>query len=218
MRLLREFVRSPGKMFFAGAGVRQCWSLFKHHLPRAQEQQFPNGGSQAGKAELAWLNRDLLLDTRWKRKACASGSKVRGRGNNTEMLLPTVGRKFLWSKLSWSWSCQSCGGQKKRFFKSINGKRQCENSISPFQHLTNRDRDKAEVFSTSFVSVFNMGHRPRGSQCPELEHRDCDSDQLPVNLKLQDLQLQMNPCKSMGRDGIYPRILKELLLSSQNPS
>lgn len=64
MRLLREFVRSPGKMLFAGAGVHQRWSLFKHHLPRAQEQQFPNVGSQAGEAELAWLNRDLLLDIR----------------------------------------------------------------------------------------------------------------------------------------------------------
>lgn len=77
-------------------------------------------------------------------------------GNNTEVLLPTVGRKFTWSKLSWS--CQNCGGQKNRiFFKYINGKRQCKNIISPFQdgdgHLTNRERDMAEVFSTSFVSV-----------------------------------------------------------------
>lgn len=72
----------------------------------------------------------------------------------------------------------------------------------------------AEAFNTSFVSVFNMGHTPRGSQCLELEDHDCDSDQLPVNLKLQDLQPQLNPCKSMGPDGIYPRILQELLMSS----
>lgn len=95
---------------FAGAGVHQCWSLFKHHLPRAQQQQFPNVGSQA---ELAWLNMDLLLDIRWKKEVCARGSKVRGLGNSTELLLLTGGRKFVWSKLNWS--CQNCGGQKKSF-------------------------------------------------------------------------------------------------------
>lgn len=70
-------------------------------------------------------------------------------------------------------AARTVGEQKKEvFFKYINGKRQCKIIIGPFQdgngHLTSRDRDKAEVFNTSFVSVFNVGHRPRGSQCPEL--------------------------------------------------
>lgn len=52
------------------------------------------------------------------------------------------------------------GTKNRIFFKHINGKRQCKNIISPFQdgdgHLTNRERDMAEVFSTSFVSVCKM--------------------------------------------------------------
>lgn len=41
----------PWKNIFADAGVHQCCSLLKHHLQRAQEQQFLNAGSQEGEAE-----------------------------------------------------------------------------------------------------------------------------------------------------------------------
>ncbi|KAJ7418777.1 hypothetical protein BTVI_27522 [Pitangus sulphuratus] len=78
-------------------------------------------------------------------------------------------------------------------------------------HLTNRDRDKAEVFNAFFAFVFSRDDGPRGSQCPELEDRDCENGQLPINPETeQDLLLWMDPYKSMGPDGIHPRILKEL--------
>ncbi|KAJ7401306.1 RNA-directed DNA polymerase from mobile element jockey [Pitangus sulphuratus] len=55
-----------------------------------------------------------------------------------------------------------------------------------------------------------MGDRPRGSQCPELHDHYCENDQLPVSPEMvQDLLLQLDPCKSMGPGGIHPRILKE---------
>ncbi|KAJ7418828.1 hypothetical protein WISP_57464 [Willisornis vidua] len=47
--------------------------------------------------------------------------------------------------------------------------------------------------------------------CPELEDHACENDQLPVNsVILQDLLVKLEPYKSMGPDGIHPRILKEL--------
>ncbi|KAJ7417642.1 RNA-directed DNA polymerase from mobile element jockey-like protein [Pitangus sulphuratus] len=49
----------------------------------------------------------------------------------------------------------------------------------------------------------------KGVLCPELENHGCDK--LSADLKLvQDLLLQLDPCKYMGLDGINPRILKEL--------
>lgn len=61
--------------------------------------------------------------------------------------------------------------KKEVFFKYINGNRQCKNNISPLQdkdgHLTNRDRDKAEVFKAFFASDFNMDDGPRECQCLE---------------------------------------------------
>ncbi|KAJ7417435.1 RNA-directed DNA polymerase from mobile element jockey [Willisornis vidua] len=56
-----------------------------------------------------------------------------------------------------------------------------------------------------------MDIRPRGSQCPELKDHDCENDQLPANSEItQDVLLQLDPYKSMGPDGIHPRILIEL--------
>ncbi|KAJ7404854.1 rna-directed dna polymerase from mobile element jockey-like [Willisornis vidua] len=78
-------------------------------------------------------------------------------------------------------------------------------------HLTNRDRDKAEVFNAFFAFVFITDDRPRRSQCTQLEDHDCDNDELPVDPEiLWDLLLWLYPYKSMGPVGIHPRILKEL--------
>ncbi|KAJ7417715.1 rna-directed dna polymerase from mobile element jockey-like [Willisornis vidua] len=78
-------------------------------------------------------------------------------------------------------------------------------------HLTNRDRDKAEVFNAFFASVFNTNDRPRRPQYPELEDHDCKKEQPPVDYEIvRDLLLQLDPDKFMGIDEIHPRILKEL--------
>ncbi|KAJ7395326.1 hypothetical protein BTVI_155997 [Pitangus sulphuratus] len=67
------------------------------------------------------------------------------------------------------------------------------------------------VFNAFFASVFNMDDRPGGSQCRELEDHDCENDQQPAHPKtVGDLLLQLEPCKSMGPDGIQTRILKGL--------
>ncbi|KAJ7402700.1 hypothetical protein BTVI_83974 [Pitangus sulphuratus] len=104
---------------------------------------------------------------------------------------------------------------KRSFCKYVNDNRQYRSITGLLQdedgHLTNRDRDKAEVFNTVFASVFYMDDGPRRSQCPELEDHDCKYDQLPVNPEIVlDLLLQLDSYKSMDPDGIHPRILKEL--------
>lgn len=54
---------------------------------------------------------------------------------------------------------RNVGHNKKSVLKYINGKKHCRNNIVPFQdvdgHLTNRDRDRAQVFNAFFASVFN---------------------------------------------------------------
>ena len=69
-RLLKELVsKVPWESAFEGIGVHECWSLFKSHLLRAQEQAIPKcqKSSKRGRRP-AWLSRDLLLELRQKRK------------------------------------------------------------------------------------------------------------------------------------------------------
>ncbi|KAJ7428141.1 rna-directed dna polymerase from mobile element jockey-like [Pitangus sulphuratus] len=78
-------------------------------------------------------------------------------------------------------------------------------------HLTNRNRDKTEMFNAFFVSVFNPDDGLRGSQCPELEAHVCENDKLPVDPDVvRDLLLHLDPYKSLGPDVIPLRRLKGL--------
>ena len=73
------------------------------------------------------------------------------------------------------------------------------------------DTDKAEMLNAFLVSVFSIGDRPRGSQCPVLEDHDCVNDQLTVDPEIVwDLLLQLDPYKSMRPDGIHLKVLKKL--------
>jgi len=52
-----------------GRGVQECWSLFKRHFLDAQEWCMPlRKKSSKGGRRPAWLNKELLVEIRWKRK------------------------------------------------------------------------------------------------------------------------------------------------------
>ncbi|RMC00464.1 hypothetical protein DUI87_23074 [Hirundo rustica rustica] len=60
-----------------------------------------------------------------------------------------------------------------------------------------------------------QGTRPT-QRGPELQVHDCENDQFPADPEIAwDLLLQLDPCKSMGRDGTH---LRSYLMSSQSLS
>ncbi|GAB0184195.1 mitochondrial enolase superfamily member 1 [Grus japonensis] len=108
------------------------------------------------------------------------------------------------------------GNNKKGFFKYVNNKRRTRENIGSLLvnengHLTNRDIDKAETFNAFFASVFNTDDRLWDPRCPKLEDHDCGNDKLPADPKLvRDLLLHLDAFKSIGPNGIHPRVLREL--------
>ena len=70
IKLFRElFNRVPWECAFEGLGVHECWSVFKNHRLEAQEQAIPlcRKSSKRGRRP-AWLNRELLVELRRKKK------------------------------------------------------------------------------------------------------------------------------------------------------
>lgn len=120
------------------------------------------------------------LGNKMEKTGMPSGSRVKWHGKNTEILLATVGRKFVGPRLIWGWGWLELQGTTKRVFSSMVMARQCKNDIGPLQdedsHFTNRHMDKTWVFSAFFGSLFNMDDGPREFQCPEMVDHDCVND------------------------------------------
>jgi len=59
----------PWARALEGRGVQECWSLFKRHFLHAQEQCILlRKKSSKGGRRPAWLDKELLVEIRWKRK------------------------------------------------------------------------------------------------------------------------------------------------------
>jgi len=80
-------------------------------------------------------------------------------------------------------------------------------------NIAKKDQEKAEVLNASFTLVFNSqtGYS-QGTQHPVLDHRDGEQNKPPAIQEeaVNDLLRHLDTYKSMGLDGIPPRVLREL--------
>jgi len=70
--VFRELLgRIPWARALEGRKVQECWSLFKCHFLHAQERCIPlRKKYNKGGRRPAWLNKEILVEIRWKRKVC----------------------------------------------------------------------------------------------------------------------------------------------------
>ncbi|KAK4807886.1 LOW QUALITY PROTEIN: hypothetical protein QYF61_007792 [Mycteria americana] len=99
---------------------------------------------------------------------------------------------------------------KKCFYKYINNKRRAKENLHPLSdtggNKVTKDEGKAEVLNSFFASDFNR------YQPPELEDRDGEQNEAPIiqGEMVSDLLHHLDTHKSMGPDGIHPRVRREL--------
>lgn len=80
--------------------------------------------------------------------------------------------------------------------------------------------EKAEVFDGFFASVFNIKTScPQDNQLPELEGRDRELDEGPIIQEemVSDLLCQLDTHRSVGPEGIHPRVMRKLAKELAKP-
>ncbi|KAM6364410.1 uncharacterized protein J5M81_015706 [Pluvialis apricaria] len=172
--LFRSMVESiPWEAILKGKGAQEGWSCFKQVLLEAQEKAIPMSlkTSRRGRRP-PWLNRELWLDLRKKRKTYILWKRglatYKDYQDVTKLCRGKIRRAKAQSELSLAAAVKD---NKKRFFQYINRKRKTRENVGPLMNETGalvvEDTEKAELLNAFFSLVFAAKAVPRESQTLE---------------------------------------------------
>ncbi|KAK4808042.1 hypothetical protein QYF61_017062 [Mycteria americana] len=218
--LFRRLVdRVPWEAALKGHGVQEGWTFFKEEVLKAQERAVPRGRKTSRRGRRpAWLNRELWLELRKKRRVYDLWKKGQASQEDYKGVARLCREKIRRAKAELELSqATAIKDNKNHFFKYISSKRRAEENLQPpvdrGGDTVTKHEEKAEVLNAFFASVFNSrANCSLGTQPPESEERDRDQNGAPIiqGEMVSDLLHHLDTHKSVGPDEIPPRVQKEL--------